>query len=107
METLPTTMVNGTMRLGGVILIASIGFEVNRYIIYSNLLYNYNFIINTSKQAATHSPGRLRPRQRGRWLIVMSLLGGIKRNSRNRPHGAKMAAVTYPQNAKNTSIPPS
>ena len=32
METFPTTMVNGTMRLGGVILIASIGFEVNRYI---------------------------------------------------------------------------
>jgi len=42
------------------------------------------------------SPGRLRPRQRGRWLIVMLLVGGIKRNSRNHPHGAKMAPVTYP-----------
>ncbi len=48
------------------------------------------------KQAATQSPGRLRPRQRGRQLIVMSLGGGIKRNSRNRPHGAKMAAVAHP-----------
>ena len=49
-----------------------------------------------SKQAATQSPGRLRPRQRSHRLIVMLLVGGIKRNSRNRPHGAKMAAVTYP-----------
>ncbi len=32
METLPTTMVDGTMLLGGVILIASFGCEVNRYI---------------------------------------------------------------------------
>ncbi len=32
METLPTTMVDGTMHLDGAILIASIGFEVNRYI---------------------------------------------------------------------------
>ena len=47
-------------------------------------------------KAATPSPGRFRPRQRGRQLIVMSLGGGIKRNSQNRPHGAKMAAVTYP-----------
>ena len=39
METLPTTMVDGTMHLGGVILITSIGFEVNRYI--------YNFITIT------------------------------------------------------------
>ena len=29
-------------------------------------------------------------------LIVMSLGGGIKRNGRNRPHGAKIAADTYP-----------
>ena len=55
-----------------------------------------NYFINTSKQAATQSPGRLRSRQRGRRLIVMSLVGGIKWNSQNRPHGAKMAAVTYP-----------
>ena len=49
-----------------------------------------------SKQAATQSPGCLRLRQRGRRLIVMLLVGGIKRNSPNCPHGAKMAAVTYP-----------
>ncbi len=49
-----------------------------------------------SKQAATQSPGHIRPCQRGRRLTVMSLVGGIKRNSRNRPHSAKMAAVTYP-----------
>ncbi len=48
------------------------------------------------KQAATQSPGHLRPRQRGRQLIVMLLVGGIKQNSQNRPHSAKMAAVTYP-----------
>ncbi len=44
METLPTTMVDGTMLLGGVILIASIGFEVNRYIATTNfitLFYKY------------------------------------------------------------------
>ena len=29
-------------------------------------------------------------------LIVMSLGGDIKRNGRNCPHGAKIAAVTYP-----------
>ena len=47
-------------------------------------------------EAATPSPGRFRPRQRGRQLIVMSLGGGIKQNSRNRPHGAKMAPVAHP-----------
>jgi hypothetical protein len=47
-------------------------------------------------KAATPSPGRFRPHQRGRQLIVMSLGGGIKRNSRNRPHGAKMAPVAHP-----------
>ena len=31
-----------------------------------------NYFINTSKQAATQSPGHLRSRQRGRRLIVMS-----------------------------------
>ena len=46
--------------------------------------------------AATQSPGRFGPNQRGRRLIVMSLGGGDERNVRNRPHGAKMAAVTYP-----------
>jgi hypothetical protein len=43
--TLPTTMVDGTMCLGGVILIASIGFEVNMYIatnfITITLFYEY------------------------------------------------------------------
>ena len=67
METFPTTMVNGSMLLGGVILIASIGFEVNRYIA-TNFI---TFFINMSKQAATQSPGRYRPRQRGGLLIVM------------------------------------
>ena len=47
------------------------------------------------KQAATQSPARLCPCHRSRRLIVMSLVGGIKRNSRNCPHGSKMAAVTY------------
>ena len=47
-------------------------------------------------EAATPSPGRFRPRQRGRQLIVMSLGGGIRRNSQNRPHGAKMAPVAHP-----------
>ncbi len=43
METLPTTMVDGTMLLDGVILIASIGFEVNRYIVtnFITLFYKY------------------------------------------------------------------
>jgi hypothetical protein len=43
METLPTTMVDGTMLLGGVILIASIEFEVNRYITtnFITLFYKY------------------------------------------------------------------
>ncbi len=43
METLPTTMVDGTMLLGGVMLIASIGFEVNRYIAtnFITLFYKY------------------------------------------------------------------
>ncbi len=47
-------------------------------------------------KATTPSPGRFRPRQRGRQLTVMSLGGGIKRNSRNRLHGAKMAPVAHP-----------
>jgi len=47
-------------------------------------------------KAATPSPHRIRPRQRGRQLIVMSLGGDIKRNSGNRPHGAKMAPVAQP-----------
>jgi hypothetical protein len=47
-------------------------------------------------ETATPSPGRFRPRQRGRQLIVMSLGGGIKWNSQNRPHGAKMAPVAHP-----------
>ena len=43
METLPTTMVDCTMLLGGVILIDSIGFEVNRYIAtnFITLFYKY------------------------------------------------------------------
>ena len=49
-----------------------------------------------SKQAATQSPGHFRPRQRGRRLTVVLLVGGIKRNSRYCPHCAKMAAVAYP-----------
>ncbi len=53
------------------------------------------------------SLGHLRPRQRGRRLTVMLLVGGIKRNSQNRPHGAKMALLPSPQNAKKTSIPAS
>ena len=39
----------------------------------------------SKNEVATPSPGRFRPRQRGRQLIVMSLGCGIKRNSRNRP----------------------
>jgi hypothetical protein len=39
----------------------------------------------SKSEAATPSPGCFSPRQRGRQLIVMSLGGGIKRNSRNRP----------------------
>ena len=39
----------------------------------------------SKSEAATPSPGRFSPLQRGRRLIVMSLGGGIKRNSRNRP----------------------
>jgi len=49
-------------------------------------------------EAATPSPGRFCPRQRGRQLIVMLLGGGIKRNSRNCPHGAKMAPVVKSEN---------
>jgi hypothetical protein len=43
MEILPTTMVDGTMHLDGVILIASIGFKVNRYIAtnFITLFYKY------------------------------------------------------------------
>ena len=50
----------------------------------------------SKSEAATPSPGRFSPRQRGRQLIVMSLRGGIKRNSQNCPHGAKMAPVAQP-----------
>ena len=39
----------------------------------------------SKNNAATPSPGDFSPRQRGRQLIVMSLGGGIKRNSQNRP----------------------
>ena len=62
METLPTTMVDGTMLLGGVILIASIGFEVNRYIAtnFITLFYKY---IKASRHAIpwpfTPAPTRL------------------------------------------------
>jgi len=49
------------------------------------------------KSEATTSPrGRFRPRQRGLQLIVVTLGGGIKRNSQNRPHSAKMAPVAHP-----------
>jgi hypothetical protein len=43
METLPSTMVDGTMLLGCVVLIASIGFEVNRKIAtnFITLFYKY------------------------------------------------------------------
>jgi hypothetical protein len=44
METLPTTMVDGTMLLGCVILIASIGFEVNRYIVTNFITLFYKYI---------------------------------------------------------------
>ncbi len=47
-------------------------------------------------RAAAPFPGRFRPRQRGNLLPVMSLVGGIKWNSQNRPHGAKMAPVAHP-----------
>ena len=47
-------------------------------------------------KAATPSPGRFRPCQRGRQLIVMSLGVGIKWNSQNCPQGAKMAPVAQP-----------
>ena len=58
-------------------------------------------------EATTPSPGRFRPRQRGRQLIVMSLGGGIKRNSRNRPHGAKMVPVAHPPEPKSEAATPS
>ncbi len=43
MVTLPTTLFNGTMLLDGVIFIASIEFEVNRYIAtnFITLFYKY------------------------------------------------------------------
>ncbi len=47
-------------------------------------------------QAATQSPGHLRLHQRRCRLTVMLLVGGIKQNSQNCPHGAEMAAVTLP-----------
>jgi len=64
---------------------------------------------STSKNnATTPSSGRCRfsPRQRGRQLIVMSLGGDIKWNSRNCPHGAKMAPVAHPpEHLKNINSP--
>jgi len=56
---------------------------------------NHRFPPPKSK-AATPSPRRFRPPQRGRRLIVMSLGGDIKLNGYYCPHGAKMAAVIYP-----------
>ncbi len=50
METLPITMVDGTMLLGGVILIASIGFEVNRYIA-TNFITLFYIYIKASRHA--------------------------------------------------------
>jgi len=47
-------------------------------------------------EAATPSPGRFRPQQRGRRLIVTSSGGGIKWNSQNCPHGAKWPLLLTP-----------
>jgi hypothetical protein len=50
METLPTTMVDGSMRLGGVILITSFGFEVNRYI-STNFITSFYKYVKASRHA--------------------------------------------------------
>ena len=70
METLPTTMVDGTMLLGGVILIASIGFEVNRYIATNFITLFYKYV-----KASRHAiPWPFMPVPT-RWPVVCDVVG--------------------------------